>query len=150
MKTYPVLVAIFFTLSSGFAERGCLIQQQASIAKAVALIKLHIDANDKGRTNITIVNSHNGRYTITSSLSTEPDCVTLVTHVIDMMGNKRDTTIILEKRDFLFKLERASYPANSVKFAGHHQKISVTKNGIEEAFDTVDGRMLMNLLEYGE
>jgi hypothetical protein len=137
-------------LSSGFAERESLIQQQTSISKAVALIQRCINANDKGRTNITIVNSHNGRYTITSSLLSEPDSITLVTHVVDMMGNKRDTTIILEKRSFLFNLERASYPANSVKFAGHHQKISVKKNEIEETFDTYDGRMLMNLLEYGE
>jgi hypothetical protein len=54
------------------------------------------------------------------------------------------------KQIFLFKLDRASYPINSLKLAGHHQTISVKKGEMEEVFRTYDGRALMNLLEYGE
>jgi hypothetical protein len=67
-----------------------------------------------------------------------------------MRGVQRDTTIDLHKRDFLSKLDRARDPINSIKLAGHHQRISVKKNALEETFETVDGRALMNLLEYGE
>jgi len=112
------------------------------------LIKKYVDSRELF--NVTIVNSHNGRYTITSSIWAGADSVRLLTHVIDMTGGQRDTTINLEKKDFLFKLSKASFPINSTKIAGHYQKISVERNGLEDSFETVDGRTLMNLLEYGE
>jgi len=47
-------------------------------------------------------------------------------------------------------LNKASSPINSIKLAGHVQKISVKRNDLENIFETVDGRALMDLLEYGE
>jgi len=99
---------------------------------------------------MTIINSHNGRYTITSSIWAGPDSVKLLTHVIDTTEGKRDTIINLTKTDFLFKLDKASSPLNSIKLAGHHQIISIKRNELEQTFETVDGRTLMSLLEYGE
>lgn len=145
---FNVLLIICFIISCGFVRTTDLVQHQPSISKAVASIKNCVD--NRELTNVTIVNSHNGRYTITSSIWAGPDSVRLLTHVIDMTGGNRDTTINLAKKDFLFKLDKASYPINSMKLAGHHQKLSVTRNGLEETFETVDGRTLMTLLEYGE
>ena len=142
------LLIIVFILSCGFVRTTELVQQEPSISKAVALIKRYVDSREL--ISVTIVNSHNGRYTITSSIWAGPDSVRLLTHVIDMTGGKRDTTISITKRDFLFKLDRASSPINAIKYAGHYQRISVKRNGLEDTFETVDGRTLMTLLEYGE
>jgi hypothetical protein len=135
-------------MSCGFVRTTNLDQEQPSISKAVAVIKNSVDSREP--INVTIVNSHNGRYTITSSIWTGPDSVRLLTHVIDMTGGKKDIIINLERKDFLFKLSKASSPINAIKLAGHYQKISVKRNGFEDTFETVDGRTLMNLLEYGQ
>jgi hypothetical protein len=145
---FNALLVICFIISCGFVGTTDLVQHQPSISKAVASIKNCVDNGES--TNVTIVNSHNGRYAITSSIWVGPDSVRLLTHVIDMTGGTKDTIINLAKNDFLFKLDRASYPINSTKLAGHHQKISVKRNGLEETFETVEGRTLMDLLEYGE
>ena len=145
---FDILLVILFILSSGFARTTESFQEKPSISKAVSLINKYVDNQEP--INVTIVNSHNGRYTITSSIWAGPDSVRLLTHVIVMTGGTKDTTINLEKQDFLFRLDRASSPINSIKLAGHYQKISVMRNGLEDTFETVDGRALMNLLEYGE
>ena len=145
---FYILLVIFSILSCGFVRTKDLTQEQPSISKTCALIKKYVDSRELF--NVTIVNSHNGRYTITSSIWAGADSVRLLTHVIDMTGGQRDTTINLEKKDFLFKLSKASFPINSTKIAGHYQKIAVERNGLEDSFETVDGRTLMNLLEYGE
>ncbi|PZR07467.1 MAG: hypothetical protein DI539_23650 [Flavobacterium psychrophilum] len=145
---FNILLTILFILFSGFVRATDWTQEQPSISKTCALIKKYIDSREPF--NVTIVNSHNGRYTITSSIWAGADSVRLLTHVIDMTGGKRDTTINLDKKDFLFKLSKASSPINSTKLAGHYQRISVNRKGIEDTFETVDGRTLMDLLEYGE
>jgi hypothetical protein len=146
---FDTLLVILSILFFGFAEKEDRIQQP-TISQAIARIKKHVDVNTREVTIVTIVNSHNGRYTITSSIWTGPDSVRLLTHIIDMMGAERDTIFSLEKKKFLSKLDRASYPTSSFKLAGHHQTISVRKDGLEDTFETTDGRALMNLLEYGE
>jgi hypothetical protein len=148
-RFYTILV-VLVVLSCGFVRKIDLVQEHSSISKAVALIKQHMNRDSQDTINVVIINSHNGRYTITSSLWNGPDSVKISTHTIDMTGRERDTIINLEKKNFLFKLDRASYPINSVKFAGHHQRISIKRNGLSEAFETVDGRALMNLFAYGE
>jgi hypothetical protein len=151
MKTrLYTLLGILLAISCGFMSTSHLNQEEPAISRAVALLTNYVSSDNKEVTNVKIVNSHNGSYTITSSIWIETDSVRLLTHVIDMMGGTRDTTINLEKRGFLFKLDKASYPMNSMKLAGHHQTISIEKKGMEEIFKTVDGRALMNLLEYGE
>jgi hypothetical protein len=147
---FYILLVILVVLCCGFIEKIELVRQQSSISKAVALIKKYVNGDSKEVINVTIVNSHNGRYTITSSMWTGPDSVKLSTHIIDMTGGQSDTIINLERKNFLFKLDRASYPINSMKLAGHYQRISIKRNGLEETFETIDGRALMNLLEYGE
>jgi hypothetical protein len=135
-------------LFCGFVGAPALAQQQRSISKAIALIKSYVD--NRGLFAVTIVNSHNGRYTINSSILAGPDSVRLITHVVDMTGGKRDTTINLGKKDFLVKLDRASSPVNSIKLAGHFQRILIKRNDLENIVESVDGRALMNLLEHGE
>jgi len=148
-KFYAILLALFI-LFCGFLEETNLIQQQTSIAKAVALIKKYINDDSQEVTKVTVVNSHDGKYTVTSSIWTGLDSVRLSTHVVDMAGRKRDTSINVTKKDFLVKLDKASHPFTSIKMAGHYQRISVKRNGREETFETVGGRTLMNLLQYGE
>jgi hypothetical protein len=145
---FNFLLGFLHILSIGLVGITNLTQEQPSISKAIAVIKKCVD--NRELTNVTIVNSHNGRYTITSSIWAGEDSVRLLTHVTDMTGGKKDTTINIEKRDFVVKLTRASAPVNSIKFAGHHQRIAIKRNGHEDTFETVDGRKLMNLLEYGE
>lgn len=143
-----ILIATLSILFFGFARKTDVTQRQSDISKAVELIKRHLD--NRGLFTITITNSHNGRYIVASSILTRADSVTLQTHITDMTGGKRDTTIFLSRKDFLSKLDRARDPINSIKLAGHHQRISVKRNELEETFNTVDGRTLMNILEYGE
>lgn len=145
---FDIFLVVLFILSCGFVRTTDSVQASPSISKAVSLIKKYVDNQEP--INVTIVNSHNGRYTITSLIWSGPDSVRLSTHVIDMMGGEKDTTINLEKKNFLRKLERASSPGNSIILAGHYQKISIKRTGVEDTFETVDGRALMNLLEYGE
>jgi hypothetical protein len=143
-----ILLVILIILSSGFIRTTDFVQDQPSIFKAVALLKKYLDSREQ--IDITIINSHNRRYTITSSIWAGSDSVRLLTHVIDMTGGKKDVTINRDKKDFLFKLDKASSPINSIKLAGHYQRISIKRNGLESTFETVDGWTLMNLLEYGE
>jgi len=93
-----VLLVMLSMLSCGFVRMTDLAQQQTSISKAAALIKSYVDSREL--INVTIVNSHNGRYTITSSIWAGPDSVRLLTHVTDMTGGTKDATINLEKKTF--------------------------------------------------
>jgi hypothetical protein len=61
-----ILLVTLSILCFGFARKIDVTQKQPAISKAVDLIKGHV--KDKGLINIVIVNSHNGRYTITSSV----------------------------------------------------------------------------------
>lgn len=123
-----------------------------SISKATALIKKYVTSETKNiiNINIKIINSHNGRYTITSTLRTTRDSVSIYSYIVDMTGVKRDTVLNLSKETFLLKLDKASIPINSMKLAGHVQTISVRLGDKEDTIQTVDGRALMDLLESGE
>jgi hypothetical protein len=145
--TFIFISSIFLC---GFITRTNAVQDETSISKAVGLIKKYVSNDAMEVINLEIINTHNSKYTITSSLWSGLDSVKLYTHIIDMTGGQRDTVLNLPKQIFLFKLDRASYPINSLKLAGHHQTISVKKGEMEEVFRTYDGRALMNLLEYGE
>lgn len=146
MKKQTLLLTILTILSGGLVGQT----QDDSISKATALIKKYVTADTIVVTNIKIINSHNGQYTITSSLRTNRDSVKINSYIVDMTGGKRDTVLNLSKQTFLFHLDKASIPSNSMKLAGHHQTISVRKGDKEDIINTVDGRTLMNLLEYGE
>jgi hypothetical protein len=145
MKKYLILTIL--TILS-FRLVGQL--QDDSILNATVLIKNYVTTDIREVTNIEIVNAHNGRYTITSSLQVNGDSIRLRSYIVDMTGGKRDTTINLSKQSFLLKLDKASIPSNSMKLAGHHQTISIRKGDKEKVIETIDGRALMNLLEYGE
>ena len=97
---FYTLLAILVILSCGFVRKTDLVQEQASISKAIVLIKKYVSVENREITNVTIVNSHNGRYTITSSILAGPDSVRLLTHVIDMIGGKRVQLSISKKRTF--------------------------------------------------
>jgi hypothetical protein len=114
------------------------------------LIKKYVTDGTVGIVNLKIVNVHNGRYTITSSLWVGPDSVKLNTYIVDMMGEKKVKLLKLSKQVFLFNLERASHPMNSIFLAGHSQTISIRRGVVEEVFQTEDGRELMDLLENGQ
>jgi hypothetical protein len=121
-----------------------------SISKATALIKKYVTSETKNIINIKIINSHNGRHTITSTLRTIRDSVSIYSYIVDMTGGKRDTVLNLSKETFLIKLDKASIPINSMKLAGHVQTISVRLGDKEDTIQTVDGRAIMDLLESGE
>jgi len=121
-----------------------------SISKATTLIKKYVTSETKNIINVKIINSHNGRYTITSTLRTTRDSVSIYSYIVDMTGGKRDTVLNLSKETFLLKLDKASVPINSMKLAGHRQTISVRFGDKEDTIQTVDGRALMDLLESGE
>ena len=145
-NTFHLLLISVAILCSAFLES----QGQTSIARAATLIKKHVSTGDREVTKVTIVNSHNGRYTIICSILSGAATVRLSVRITDMTGGIRDTVMDVDKRTFLISLEEASLPINSTRFAGHHQRIVVNKHEAEETFETVDGRRLMNLLEYGE
>ena len=146
MKKQILLLTILTILSCGLVGQT----QDDSISKATALIKKYVTEDTRDVINIKIINRHNGQYTITSSLWTNRDSVKLYSYIVDMTGGKRDTVLNLSKQIFLSKLDRASIPSNSMKLAGHIQTISVRKGDKEDIIQTIDGRALMNLLEYGE
>jgi hypothetical protein len=130
----------------GFAK----LSPSNSISKATALIKKYITSPGIDEVDVRIINQHNGRYTIVSSVRSTLDSIRLYSYMVDMTGGKRDTVIYFSKKIFLSKLDKASLTSNSFKLAGHHQTITVKKGDREDVFQTTDGRALMDLLEYGE
>jgi len=53
---FQAFLAIF-VVSCGFMEESSLPQEQASISRAVGLIKQYVDAGTSEITNVTVVNS---------------------------------------------------------------------------------------------
>lgn len=146
---FRLIFAIIFYFIFIDVAQGQAPLTTGQISSATELIKNFI--TDREITTIGITDHHNGRYTITSTLRSSEERIEIITHMIYMTGAQRDTTFALPQREFLVKLDKASYPVNSIRLAGHYQTISVKKNSIlENTFDTRAAGALMTLLTYGE
>jgi len=118
-------------------------QANDAISKATNLIKEYMAGSQKRIITVTIIDNHNGRHAITSTLRSEADTI----HILTQTNAKRDTAFSLSREMFIFKLNNASYPVNSPP--SYNETISVMNNGAENTFETSHASTLRLLLTYG-
>lgn len=144
-----LIVFIAFTFPA-ISALGYFRVQNDSISKPIALLKKYIGLEEGKILQIRIINSHNGRYIITSTITTKGDSLQLKSHVKNMIGGQRDTVLHFRREEFMQKLDGILIRENFLKIAGHYKTISIKRGADESEFGTTEGRGLMNLLEYGE
>ena len=122
-----------------------------SVNKTIQLIKSKILEEDFKTINVKIVNKHNGRYYLNTTIIKETDNLSISTNIEDMSGVKSDTLMTFKIMEFIGKLDyEIQHESTQLRIAGNYQDITVEYKDLKDTFYTRNAFGLMSLLSQGK
>ena len=114
-------------------------------------VKTNILNDSINNFEVRIINSHGGKYQISSQIEKSQDSTTVFTQIIDMSNWKSDTILYFSTQEFIEKLDyEIKYSDSQIVAAGNYQTITVYKKNKEMIFYTRKAFGVMSLFTKGK
>jgi hypothetical protein len=119
-----------------------------SVGSVIQLVRNEINDEDFKTLNVIIINSHNGRYYLNTTISKESDTL-LISTKTDKYGMKSDTLMTFGVKSFIDMLDHETKQTQLI-LAGNYQDITIEYKDKKDTFYARNAFGLMSLLRQGK